>query len=118
MWLAERAAGGDLLISPMLLPVEVAGAVSRRTGRPRLAHQAVRALLRLSELRLVPVDRGLGRLAAELAADIGLRGADAAHVATAHHLNVPLVTWDPDQQVRAGRLVAVLSPARPGGRAR
>jgi predicted nucleic acid-binding protein len=115
-WLEEQAAGGDLVISPTLLLAEVAGAMSRRTGHAELAHQAVQALLRLAELRLVPLDSGHGRLAAPLAAQIGLRGADAVYVATAHHLNVPLVTWDREQQLRADRLVAVRSPGRHGGR--
>lgn len=114
-WLDEQAAGGDLVISPTLLLAEVAGALSRRTGQSDLAHQAVQLLLRLTELRLVPLDDRLGRSAAQLAAEIGLRGADAVYVATAHHLNVPLVTLDREQQVRAGRLVEVRSPGQRGG---
>jgi len=113
-WLEEQAAGGDLVISPTLLLAEVAGAVSRRTGHAQLAHQAVQMLLRLTELRLVPLDGRLGRSAAQLAAEIGLRGADAVYLATAHHLNVPLVTWDREQQARADRLVAVQAPGRRG----
>jgi predicted nucleic acid-binding protein len=113
-WLEEQAAGGDLVISPTLLLAEVAGAVSRRTGQSELAHQAVQMLLRLTELRLVPLDSRLGRSAARLAAEIGLRGADAVYVATAHHLNVPLVTLDREQQARAGRLVEVRSPGQRG----
>lgn len=45
-----------------------------------------------------------------LAATVGLRGADAVSVATAHREGVPLVTWDSDQRRRAGRLIAVYSP--------
>jgi predicted nucleic acid-binding protein len=114
-WLEEQAAGGELVISPTLLLAEVAGAVSRRTGHPKLAHQAVQVLLRLAELRLVPVDGRLRRLAVRLAAEVGLRGADAVYVATAHHLNVPLVTLDREQRVRAGRLVEIQSPRQRGG---
>lgn len=110
-WLEEQAARGDLLISPTLLLAEVAGAISRRTGHGGLAHQAVQVLLRLTELRLVPLDSRLGRLAAQLAAESGLRGADAVYVATAHHLRIPLVTWDREQRVRADRLISVQSPA-------
>ena len=114
-WLEARAAGGDLVISPILLLAEVAGAVSRRTGHSELAHQAVQMLLRIGELRLVPLDSRLGRLAAHLAAEIVLRGADAVYVATAHHLNVPLVTLDREQRARAGHLVEVQSPGQRGG---
>jgi predicted nucleic acid-binding protein len=114
-WLEEQAAGGNLAISPTLLLAEVAGAVSRRTGHSELAHQAVQMLLRLTELRLVPLDSRVGRSAAQLAAETGLRGADAVYVATAHHLSVPLVTLDRDQQARAGRLVEVRFPEPRGG---
>jgi hypothetical protein len=37
------------------------------------------------------------------------------YVATAHHLNVPLVTLDREQQARARRLVEVRSPGQRGG---
>ena len=114
-WLEAQAAGGDLLISPTLLLAQVAGALSRRTGQAELAHRAVQMLLRLKELRLVPLDSRLGRSAAQLAAEIGLRGADAVYVATAHHLDVPLVTLDREQQARAGRLIEVRSPGQRGG---
>ena len=103
------------MISPTLLLAEVAGALSRRMSQSELAHQAVQMLLRLTELRLVPLDGRLGRSAAQLAAEIGLRGADAVYVANAHHLNVPLVTLDREQQARAGRLVEVRSPGQRGG---
>jgi predicted nucleic acid-binding protein len=103
------------VISPMLLLAEVAGALSRRTGQSELAQQAIQLLLRLAELRLVPLDSRLGRSAAQLAAEIGLRGADAVYVATAHHLNVPLITLDREQQARAGRLIEVRSPGQRGG---
>ena len=68
-WFEEQAAGGDLVISPTLLLAEVTGAVARRTGHSELALQAVRTLLRLTELRLVPLDSRLGHLAAQLAAE-------------------------------------------------
>jgi predicted nucleic acid-binding protein len=114
-WFEEQAAGGDLVISPTLLLAEVAGAVTRRTGHSELALQAVQMLLRLTELRLVPLDSRLGQLAAQLAAEDGLRGADAVYVATAQHLNVPLVTFDHEQRARGRRLVEVQSPGQRGG---
>jgi predicted nucleic acid-binding protein len=88
----------------------VAGAVARRTGEFRLAKRAVDTLLRLPALRLVAVDGPLARAAAELAARLRLRGADAVYVATAERLDLPLVTWDQDQAVRASRLIPVRAP--------
>ena len=109
-WLLQELADGHLLVAPVLLLAEVAGAVSRRTARPLLARRTTRSLLRLPGLRLVPLGRRLGPEAAELAADLGLRGADAVYVATARRLGLPLVTWDVEQRERAARLIAVRAP--------
>ena len=94
----------------MLMLAEVAGAISRRTGRARLARRAVEGLLRLPALRLVSVDQRLGEAAAQLAADLRLRGADAVYVATARHLRLPLITWDREQRERAARLIPARAP--------
>jgi predicted nucleic acid-binding protein len=61
-------------------------------------------------LRLVPGEPELAILAARLAADLQLRGPDATYVAVAHHLNIPLVTWDKEQLHRAARLIATSTP--------
>jgi predicted nucleic acid-binding protein len=108
--MARRVASGELLVAPALLLAEVAGAIARRTGRSALARRATEIIVRLPGLRLVAIDDHLGRAAAELAADLGLRGADAVYVATAAHLGIPLVTWDREQHKRAGGLVAVEIP--------
>ena len=50
-WLARHVAQGGLLIAPALLLPEVAGAIARRTGEPRLASRAILAILRLPGLR-------------------------------------------------------------------
>ena len=110
-WLARHVADGGLVIAPMLLLPEVAGAVARRTGAPRLARGAVEAVLRLPGLRLVPLDDGLARSAAGLAGRLRLRGADAIYIAVAATLHVPLVTWDVEQRERATRIVEVLAPS-------
>lgn len=109
-WFEQYTAGGDRLVVPILLLAEVAGAIARRTGQPDLAHRAVNHLLRLRALRIVPVDRRLGRDAAQLAADLKLRGADATYVAIARRLNIPLITWDEDQQARAEQTITVYTP--------
>jgi predicted nucleic acid-binding protein len=109
-WLSAHTAAGGRVVAPLLLQVELAGAVSRRTGDPALARRAGDSLLRLSSLRLVPLDPQLGRAAADVAANLGLRGADAVYVATARALHVPLLTWDDDQRERAGRVIAAYSP--------
>lgn len=109
-WLARHVTEGGLLIAPALLLPEVAGAIARRTGEPRLASRAVDAVLRLPELRLVPVDDVLARTAARLAGELRVRGADALYIAAAVALRLPLVTWDVEQRDRASPLVEVLVP--------
>jgi predicted nucleic acid-binding protein len=108
-WLEQQARSGQLFVAPVLALAEVAGAISRRAGR-RLARRAIVVLLRVPGLRLVPIDTRLGQSAARLAADLALRGADAVYVAMAHHLNLPLTTWDGEQRERANRLIVVRSP--------
>ncbi|MBI3635378.1 MAG: PIN domain-containing protein [Candidatus Rokubacteria bacterium] len=110
-WLDRHVADGGLIVAPAVLLPEVAGAITRRTGRRRLARRAIAALLRLPELRLVTIDAALAEVAARLAGDLKLRGADALYVATAARLRLALVTWDVEQQARGGAEVAVVSPS-------
>jgi len=106
-WLNEQRANGVELVSPAFLLPEVGGAVSRRTVAPHLGQEAVEILQNLPGLRLVEMDAALIREAAHLAADLGLRGADATYVAVAARLNLPLVTLDGDQRDRAAKRVAI-----------
>ncbi len=109
-WLEAFLAHEGRVVAPALLLPEIAGAVSRRTGKPQLARAAVGQLQRLTALRLVRLDQRLAESAARLAGDLGLRGADAIYVATAQQLKIPLLTWDEEQRTRAGRLIAVRTP--------
>jgi predicted nucleic acid-binding protein len=105
-WLDEQRAGGIELLSPAFLLPEVGGAISRRTD-PAFGRQAVDLLENLPGLRLVEMDAALILEAAHLAAQLGLRGADATYVAVAARLNLPLVTLDEDQRNRAFQRVAI-----------
>lgn len=106
-WLERQRLGGVGFLAPSLLLVEVAGAIARRIGEADLAKRAVSALDGLDGLRLVEMEADLVRRAAGLAANHGLRGADAIYVAVAERLNVPLATLDVDQQNRAGNVVEI-----------
>lgn len=110
-WLDQYIALGGLMVCSDLLLVEVAGAISRRTGQPAFARRAVQDIEDLTSIRLATMDRPLRERAAELAADLGLRGADAVYVATAETLRIPLLTWDSDQHARGGRVVTAYTPA-------
>ncbi len=109
-WLQQKTAEGEPLIAPAIMLAEVGGAISRRTSRPDLGRKAVVSLLRLRGLRLVAVDRQLGMEAARIAAQAGLRGADAVYAALARRLSVSLTTWDDELQQRAGHWVVVQRP--------
>jgi len=109
-WLSRHVDGGGLVLAPTLLLAEVAGALARRTGAPRLGRQAIDALLRLPTLRLIALDEPFAREAADFAARLHLRGGDAVYIAVAAVLGVPLVTWDAEQRLRAARVVDVVAP--------
>lgn len=109
-WMATQRVAGVQFIAPGLLLTEVAGAVSRRTSDGSLAQQAIKALSSLPDLRLVEMERSLVVKAADLAARLGLRGADAFYVAVADSLKMPLITLDADQRTRAANCVTILPP--------
>lgn len=106
-WMAANLAAGTEMLAPSLLLAEVAGAISRRTGETGLAQRAIAHLENLPGLRLVEMDRTLLDESAQLAAELGLRGADSIYVAVASHLNIPLATLDNDQRERASGRIAI-----------
>ena len=114
-WLEDVVTSRELLVAPALLLAELAGAVSRRTGRPELAARAVDLLEQLPGGRLVPVDAQLARLTAGLAGQHSLRGGDALYVALAQRLGFSLITWDGDQLERGGLTTRVLTPQEAAG---
>src|SRR5262245_21417823 len=93
-WLDEQVGHNVALVIPTLALVEVAGAVARRTGVVDLGLQAAEELRLVPHLRVVSLDLEFGGFAAQIAAGLRLRGADAVYVATARSLDLPLVTWD------------------------
>jgi predicted nucleic acid-binding protein len=109
VWMETQRVSGTGFLSPALLLTEAAGEISRRTGDALLAQKAVESLERLPALRLISMDSPLLRSAARLAADLGLRGADAVYVAVAAHLSAPLLTLDKDQRTRAAQVVSLIN---------
>ena len=111
-WLTAVVHSSTVIAAPALLLAEVGGAIARRTGDANLGHQAVKHILSTPNLRLVYTDSALGMLAADLAADQRLRGADALYVAVAQRLKIPLVSWDQEQVARASGAITVYMPDR------
>jgi len=106
-WMEAGRLAETEFLAPALLLAELAGAISRRTGDAGLAAQALEHLQHLPGLRLVEMDRPLLDEAAHLAAELGLRGADATYAAVASRLNLPLATLDADQSARAVQRVSI-----------
>ncbi len=114
-WMAAcRAANGPLVLPALLLP-EVGGASARRTGDPDLARRTLDELYRLPGLRLIGMEGSLIEAAGNLAAQLGLRGADAVYVAAAEYLNLPLCTLDEEQAQRAAYRVKIQRLELEGG---
>lgn len=102
---------GDFpLLSPTLLVVEVAAAVSRVLADPELALELSSALWALPRQAWVPLDDALAADAARLAAEARLRGADAVYGAVARRFGATLVTRDGQQLSRLQSLVRVQTP--------
>lgn len=109
-WLSSRLANGEVLIAPSLLAVEVAAAIRRLTGDASLAAEASKGLLEAGPVRLLPLTHSRSRASAELAARLGLRGADAVYLALAMEKEKDLVTLDRQQLERGRGVVKVSRP--------
>lgn len=109
-WLDQAIARDEAISAPISMLAELGGAVARRLTDSLAGRQAVHAVLQLPNVRLEPIDEGLGRFGGELAADLRVRGADALYLALAVRLPAPLVTWDQKQRERGSRVVRTLSP--------
>ena len=102
---------GKLAYGPMTVLAEVAAGIARGTGQPGLARRLTGLLQRVPNFIFTPVDKALGGLAAELAAERQMRGGDAVYVALALQLGAILVTLDDEQRQRAPTAVLARTPA-------
>lgn len=109
-WIDNYLLSGGVLIAPLLIVTEVAAAVSRRTGLVPLAHAAANQLYATPNIRLEPLDQQLIGSATSLAANLGIRGADALFVALAAQLGIPLVTFDKEQLTKPVGTIVTIRP--------
>jgi predicted nucleic acid-binding protein len=110
LWMEQYKTTKKLMVSPAILLIEVAAAISRQTGRPELAKEAISNLNGLSTIRIIPLDDKLLHLSINIAADLQLRAADAIYVAVALELNIPLVSWDKEQLRKASGRLTTYTP--------
>jgi len=119
LWGTRLRAASNILCYP---EGRAALAAARRGGRlspagHRRAREDFESLQ--SELLLVGIDEPLARQAGHLAEELGLRGYDAVHLASALALgtDTTLVSWDEDLRrlaARSGRAVAPADRPRKG----
>jgi len=106
---AYATLNAEMAVPSLLLP-EVAGGLSRRTNDPVAGRAAIQYLIDLRNLYIISIDHRLAMIAAELAADYQLRGADAVYAALAFRLDVPLITWDIQQMTRVQKVIKAGTP--------
>lgn len=100
-----------LTILPTLVQPEITGAVRRFSGEPSIARRGLEVLDTMPNLNLAPVDRRVATEAANLAAEFGLKGADAIYVSVARLFDTTLVTLDRRQRERSPSTVRALGPS-------
>ena len=99
------------IIVPNVVLVEVAGAISRTRGEPGQAQAFAAALSRLPHVTVRVLDEVCALHALTLAAQHGLRGADAVYAAVAREAESTLVTLDNEHLTRLVNLMTVCTPA-------
>jgi predicted nucleic acid-binding protein len=109
-WIHPWRAAEEPMLSPVILLSEVGSALARRFSDPYLGLNAIIQMKSIPGVYLIPIDLELGELAAELAASLQLRGADATYVAVARRFRVPLVTWDRELHNRAATVIQTYTP--------
>jgi predicted nucleic acid-binding protein len=96
-----------IAIEPYTVLVEVTAAIRRRTGSKELATRVKNDLIELGSFRFVDLDTFSSSSAAEIAADIGVRGMDAIVIQVAKEFGIPLVTLDVEIIEKAKGIVEV-----------
>jgi predicted nucleic acid-binding protein len=94
---------------PTLLLPEMAGALRRGLPSDRKIHELLDTVMKISMVTWVSLSTSFAVEASDLAARIGLRGADAVYVTVARQYSSVLVTEDRLQSDKAKSLVTVYS---------
>ena len=98
------------IFEPMLVLAEVAGAISRTRQAPARAEAFAITLGQLPNVTILPLDEALGQQTLALAAEHGLRGADAVYAAVAQQAGCTLISLDHEHLTRLSGLISVQTP--------
>lgn len=99
------------IVVPNLVLVEVAGAISRTRNDPAQAQMFTIALNHLPNVTILPLDDMLAHQTLVLAAQHGLRGADAVYASVAMQAGCTLITLDNEQLTRLVGVITAQTPA-------
>lgn len=102
---------GIPIVVPALVLAEVAGTISRVRRDPIVGRLAAELLQGMSNLSCIPLDNTRASVAAEIAADYGLRGADAVYVMVARMEQCVLISFDREIRERTGAIIQVQTPS-------
>ncbi len=111
-FLDQVAAARTTVVVPTLLRVEVAAAISRTRKDGALAREFSDKLAALPFVRWIALDPLLAARASQLAADHGLRGADAVYAAVALTYRCDLISLDREHFTRLASVVQVRTPSQ------
>jgi predicted nucleic acid-binding protein len=98
------------VVAPTLLLAEIAAMISRVLNDTPRAQAFARRLSRLPYLEWVPLTRAFGLIAADLAAQNRLRGADAVYAAVALRSGTTPITLDREHLTRLTGIVSTRTP--------
>jgi len=101
---------GVEVFCPSLVIVETVAAIARPTGDVALALQGIRLITGLQNITLLNLTQRRSRVAARLAANRRLRGADSVYVAPAVESGATLITWETQILQRAPAAVPTMTP--------
>ena len=101
--------GSHIAIEPYTVLIEVTAALKRRTGSKELALRVRNDLLAINTIRFMGFDAESAADAAEIAAEIGVRGMDAIVIQVAKEFDIPLVTLDQEMLEKAKLVVDVMN---------
>jgi predicted nucleic acid-binding protein len=111
-FLDQVAAARTSIVVPTLLRVEVAAAISRTRKDVALARDFSEKLAALPFVRWIALDASLAARASVLAADHGLRGADAVYAAVALTHGCDLISLDREHLTRLASVLKVRTPSQ------
>lgn len=111
-FLQQLGASDANVFCPTLIVVECSAAIARPTGDASFAERVVEMLEVHPNMNLESLTESRAHRAAEVAARLRLRGADAVYVALAEEFNAALITWDNEMLQRSSAVAQTLTPSQ------